>query len=224
MQRNDFMTSATKGIPRKKSIRALANRDTPSARETQLLEIACRLFGLNGYDRTSLRDIAEAAGITKAALYYHFPDKEALYERVVIDALGELNAYLRERMDASAPPIERVRVFFEVTALHLQNHRYGWLAASNAFWADPGKRRGEAIRLRDAFEHQLRDCVAAGVKDGSFRNVDPSLAGKYLLSCFGHVARWHSSKGPLSVEQIMEQFLDFALNGLATSPVEIVKR
>ncbi|MCB2041905.1 MAG: helix-turn-helix transcriptional regulator, partial [Rhodoferax sp.] len=42
-------------------------------RETQLLLIARQLFASKGFDRTSLRDIADEAKITKAALYYYFP-------------------------------------------------------------------------------------------------------------------------------------------------------
>jgi AcrR family transcriptional regulator len=51
---------------------------------TAAVEIASRLFATHGYDGTSLRDIAEEAQITKAALYYHFPNKEALHQHIVI--------------------------------------------------------------------------------------------------------------------------------------------
>ena len=60
------------------------------SRESQLLAIARQLFARDGFERTSLRDIAEAADITKAALYYYFPNKEALYERVVVESMQAL--------------------------------------------------------------------------------------------------------------------------------------
>lgn len=204
----------------KKSARALAERSTPSARESQLLRIARELFGQRGYDRTSLRNIAEAAGVTKAALYYHFPDKEALYGRVVIEALESLNAYVRGRIRADAPPRQRIRDFFLATAEYLDENRDTWLAGSNVFWAERNDEcRAAGLRLRDEFESIIRDCVAAGVADGSLRNVDPSLAGKYLLSSFGTIARWHSPKGPMTVREVMEIFSDYALNGLS-APAE----
>mgnify|MGYP006302398759 FL=1 len=58
--------------------------DLADGREAQLLGIARRLFARKGFDATSLRDIAEAAQITKAALYYYFPNKDALYELSLI--------------------------------------------------------------------------------------------------------------------------------------------
>lgn len=44
----------------------------------QILEVASRLFLDRGFDKTSLREVAEGVGVTKAALYYHFPSKEDL--------------------------------------------------------------------------------------------------------------------------------------------------
>ena len=54
--------------------RALAH-DASSTRE-RILDVALELFGAQGYDGTSLRQIAEQLGVTKAALYYHFESKE----------------------------------------------------------------------------------------------------------------------------------------------------
>lgn len=215
------MTTRT-ASPRKRApappARKPQTRESAGTREAQLLDIACKLFGQKGYDRTSLRDIAEVAGITKAALYYHFPDKEALYDRVVIESLQRLNVFVRERVQAGPSAIARIRAFFQATAEHLDNHRYEWMAGSNAFWSETGAHRAQALQLRDEFENILRECVVDGVQSGEIRAVDPSLAGKFMLSCFGHVARWHSPKGRLSVQQVMEQFVDYTLNGLAAKP------
>jgi AcrR family transcriptional regulator len=63
-----------------------------------ILETAQRLFDDQGYDATSLRQIAEAVGMTKAAVYYHYPAKEHLLlelTRPMLDALGELVTRLR---------------------------------------------------------------------------------------------------------------------------------
>ena len=64
--------------------------DPLDTREQQLLAIARALFARHGYDRTSLRDIAEEAKITKAALYYYFPNKDALFERIVLESIQSL--------------------------------------------------------------------------------------------------------------------------------------
>lgn len=54
-----------------------------SVTRTRILEVARDLFTEKGYEKMSLREIAEAVGITKAALYYYFPTKEKLFEELV---------------------------------------------------------------------------------------------------------------------------------------------
>jgi AcrR family transcriptional regulator len=72
----------------------------------QILDASLRLFSEKGFARTSVRDIAHAAGITDAAIYYHFASKRELFEalfeeRGITSALTEL-----ERAVISAPPCE----------------------------------------------------------------------------------------------------------------------
>lgn len=56
---------------------------------TRIIEVATRRFAERGYDATSLREIAEELGITKAAVYYHFPSKEDILA-AVLEPLSEL--------------------------------------------------------------------------------------------------------------------------------------
>ena len=51
--------------------------------KNKIKETAAKLFAENGYTGTSMREIAEAVGVTKAALYYHYPNKEAIFRAVV---------------------------------------------------------------------------------------------------------------------------------------------
>lgn len=54
-------------------------RTAPEETRTRTLDCAVRLFASAGYDGVSMREVANAVGVTPAALYYHFPDKEQLY-------------------------------------------------------------------------------------------------------------------------------------------------
>ncbi len=56
----------------------MADHDTAPSTRDEILATALQLFTVQGYDATSLRQIAERLGFTKAALYYHFPAKENL--------------------------------------------------------------------------------------------------------------------------------------------------
>lgn len=184
-------------------------------RQAQLLEIAGRLFAKNGFKGTSLRDIAEEARITKAALYYHFPNKEALYERIVLRGLELL---LEEVLVATAPErtaIGKVRAFMLTTADHYTRDRDSWVTGSNAFHTtEESASRAKGVMFRDQYEKHLRNCIREGIKSGEFRDVDPAIAGRLLLSSVNSLSRWHKADGPLSAREVVEQFLDIILVGL----------
>lgn len=185
-------------------------------REDQLLDIARRLFANRGFHATSLRDIAEEAKITKAALYYHFPNKDELYERVVIQSLDALVQMVAADVARAKTPTERVRAFMHSSAHFLDEHREHWLAGANAFReAGQTERRGVALHLRDTYEKLLRRCVTEGIESGEFREVDAAMTTRFLLSGLNYVTRWHSPAGKLTVKEVMSQFVDMALLGLA---------
>ena len=62
----------------------------PEVRKQEILDTALKLFGENGYEKTSITDIAKAIGVAQGVCYRYFPSKEALldvYKRQVLDSL-----------------------------------------------------------------------------------------------------------------------------------------
>ena len=188
-------------------------------RQSQLLDIARRQFARQGYAGTSLRDIADEAGITKAALYYYFPNKDALFLQIVQSGLTQLLNEVGSAVEAASaePPIERIRIFMTATADYIERHRHVWLASSNTFWValNPEGRKGVLV-LRDRFESLLRDCVADGVRQGALRpDLDAAMAARMLLSIVNHFVRWYDPAGPKSAREILGSFVDMTITGLA---------
>ena len=188
-------------------------------RASQLLEIACRLFATRGYEGTSLRDIAEEAQITKAALYYHFPNKEALYQHIVIENMQALVDRVSAAVAQAGSATDKVRAFMLTSADIYAESPHAWVAGSNAFWSGMGQdSRAATVSRRDQYEKVLRRCIAQGVASGEFREVDPAIAGRLLLSSMNQLSRWHTPTGPLSPREVIEQYLDILLRGLTRTP------
>jgi AcrR family transcriptional regulator len=184
-------------------------------RPAQLIEIASRLFAIRGYDGTSLRDIAQEAKITKAALYYHFPNKEALYQQIVVANMQGLLDRVNDAVEQARGATQKVRAFLLTSVDIYAESPHAWVASSNAFWSGmSAETRSAALSRRDRYEKLLRTCIVEGIASGEFRDVDPAIAGRLLLSMLNQLARWHSPKGRLSAHAVMEQYLDIVLRGL----------
>ncbi len=208
-------TSTARKTVRKIQHQTSAATSRGDDRQLQLLEIACRLFSERGFGGTSLRDIAEEAQITKAALYYHFPNKEALFTKIVLESLQALVTTVREACEQAATPEEKVRAFMVTTADCYQQNREGWIASSNAFRThEESPARTAALALRDEYESLLRSIIRDGIKAGQFRDVDPAMAGRVLLSSINSMSRWHNPRGKLTAPMVAEQFVDIILGGM----------
>jgi AcrR family transcriptional regulator len=76
------------------------NLDKHARREVRLLDAAARLFARFGFDKTSIDEIARAAGVSKGAVYLHWPSKDNLFEATLIREGLRLQADIRTRMNA----------------------------------------------------------------------------------------------------------------------------
>ncbi len=82
----------------------------------EILELSIPLFAKAGHDGVSMRDVAAAAGVTPAALYYHFSDKEQLYLDTVAHAFKKNADTLKAALDTAEPPWTRLESFVAATA------------------------------------------------------------------------------------------------------------
>ena len=90
----------------------------------EIISSALELFAANGFERTSLREVAETLGITKAALYYHFKSKDELLAAVVqplVDELWALDGTLGDRVD---DPRRVLEDYFDMFVRHRQLMRW----------------------------------------------------------------------------------------------------
>jgi AcrR family transcriptional regulator len=88
----------------------------------RILNKALELFSSRGYDATSVREICEAAGITKPTLYHFYGSKEGVYRALVEGSLEGFRRDLERQLEAPGRPTERLkrvaRGFFETTRSH----------------------------------------------------------------------------------------------------------
>ncbi|TCO57073.1 TetR/AcrR family transcriptional regulator [Actinocrispum wychmicini] len=88
--------------------------NTRSDTRSKIQDVALELFGEQGYDKTSLREIAERLGVTKAALYYHFKTKEEIVSslfQAADEGIQELIAWTKEREPTPESRRELVRLY-----------------------------------------------------------------------------------------------------------------
>jgi AcrR family transcriptional regulator len=181
----------------------------------QILSESARLFATNGYDGTSMRDIAEACGISKSLLYHHFADKDEIFARIALGSTRELYQFVVDRLPEGAAPSERVRAFMTATGEYFQRYRWAWLASTSAFWNDPEQRRQkERMMWRDRYEGLIRTLIQDAIEAGEFRALDVPLSGRLVLSALNWMHRWYQPEKGMAPPQIADAYFHMIFHGL----------
>jgi TetR/AcrR family transcriptional regulator, cholesterol catabolism regulator len=194
---------------------ALPEQPEASERVLQILSEAAKLFAANGYERTSMRDIAASCGISKALLYHHFVDKDELYTRLTLGFTRELYAFVAERIPSEGPASRKVLAFMTASAAFFERYRHVWMTSTAAFWSDP-KARGQEERIawRTRYETLLRSLLREGIEAGELRRVDAANAGRLILSALNWMHRWYQPGRGQSAAEIAEAYHDMIFGGL----------
>jgi AcrR family transcriptional regulator len=167
-----------------------------------------------GYHSTSLRQLANEAGITLGTLYHYFPSKEELLSELIDDAMRPLLATLDHVIDeAGSDPADALRDMIE-SFIRIALEEIGRavvLIADNELHSLSPDRLERALRQRDEYEQAVLWVVEEGRRQGVFDVPNPKLAVYAILAICNSVPRWYRFGGPLSPEEAARIHADLAL-------------
>ena len=149
-------------------------------RET-ILQESGRLFVARGYHGLAMRELAEAVGVSKAALYYHYRDKEDLFMAVLTSNLDRIEQVITEARKA---PTTRLRIEQMVQAIFQRapEQRAIIRLASQEMDQLSEAARAEFSRIyHEKFIGQIEAIIAEGIQSGELRPMNTSLATWLLL-------------------------------------------
>lgn len=182
----------------------------------RILDEAAMLFARNGYDSSSLGDVAAAIGATKAAVYHYFPTKRDIYDAIIVRTLAGQTAAVQEALAGVSEPRERLRRFMTAHAGYFERHYWDCACMFVGYGGMEGELKADAQRLRAAYEGMVRDILRQGVADGVFGPMDVATAGRAVLSMLNWMARWFKPGQGRSAASFAEDYCALILNGLAT--------
>jgi AcrR family transcriptional regulator len=148
----------------------------------RILQEATCLFTRSGYSAVSIREIAEACGITKAALYYHFKDKEDLIVAILSAYLTEMGGIISACRAATPTTRERVKLFTEtIFAQPIEQRALIRLGSQEMVNLSPAARASFGRLYQESFIGPLAAILAEGIQNGELRPADSHQAVWVLL-------------------------------------------
>ena len=189
-------------------------RGRPGYDQSAVLRTAIDLFNRQGYDGTSMGDLAAELGVTKSAIYHHVPSKEHLLSEALDEALDGLEAAItaaEEMPDASA--YERLRSVVRQSVEVLVAHQ----PAVTLLLRVRGNSEVElaALTRRRQIDARLAALVQAAVEEGSLRtDLPPDLVSRLVFGMVNSLVEWHRPGREVSGADLAEAIATLAFDGL----------
>lgn len=192
---------------------AAANDD---GRRAAVILTAARLFRENGYERTTVRELADAVGLRSGSLFHYFRNKEEILVAVMANGIQSVIDEGRKLMKQPTQPSERLEGLFRLhmdslisgvggDAMHAMI--YEWRSLSPTA-------RVKIQQLSSAYEQlwhaAVSDALASGLLHG-----DAFIIRKQVLGGMNSIVRWYRPDGRLSADDLVEQLMLAAFPCLA---------
>ncbi len=144
---------------------------------------AARLFSEKGYERTSMRAIAEAAGVSKPAIYYYFPNKDALFEEMLAAAQEQIQETLEKIQSSTLGTIEKLTdIAVSRFAMYQEHPELSKFLTDMAVWNIKKKIMLNFLKKHQGFHTVVSDIMTEGIEPGLFRSdLDPAVAATMFL-------------------------------------------
>ena len=200
-------------MPVSKSETRAAPRPSPRNKRAEIIAVATRYFGENGYEDTKWADVASAVGIGATALYHYFESKQHCLFEILVEAFENGRTEfvrLSEGEFADALPAV-VRGVFERDEREVCRARV--LVAEQGLVRHPRtapreeEARTRAFSLVKEYEAGWRDFLAAGMAAGAIPEADPELLARMVIGIYNSIWLWYRADGPLSLDQVADFYV-----------------
>ncbi len=190
----------------------LASGSTPADWQLPpILAGAKAAFEEHGYHGTTVRDIAQRAGVTVPGLYYHYESKQAMLIALLMGSTqGLLDRCHAALAKVPADPRSRLAALVECVVEFMARHASQGLT-SELRSLEP-ENRARYVALRDELEQLARGIVLAGNEAGVFHTEYPVETTRAVLTMCDAVGRWYRPGGRLSPNTVAKRYVAIALN------------
>ncbi|MFI8179142.1 TetR/AcrR family transcriptional regulator [Actinacidiphila glaucinigra] len=186
-------------------------------RRAELLAIAAGVFAAQGYDATTVRRIADEAGMLAGSLYYHFDSKESMLDEILSAFLDELWAGYEGVLTAGLGPRETVEALVTASFREIDRHldAVAIYQREARQLASSQPRFGYLADSQRRFERLWLGTLERGAAAGVFRtDLDLRLAYRFIRDTVWVAASWYRPGGQHSPEEIARQYLSMVLDGV----------
>lgn len=176
---------------------------------------ARNLFFHFGFSKTSMEDIARQSGMAKPTLYYYYPNKESIFNEVVVEEAQAFMNKVEKKLPQDAPADEKIAVFFHTIYQDLK--RYAAKLSEMPEYMCDYLPHGRPIveKINTLFREKLLPLLQSGKEEGifEFEDVETTALALVFMTDFLNPDWMHRHPEKLR-DQVVDTMIELTLNGL----------
>ena len=178
--------------------------------KSRIFDTAIGLFAEKGYAATSPQDIADAAGITRQALYYYVHSKEEILLSVVTDMTMRTEGRIRAAVSETPSNGEKLRNLIHLLVTDRANNRARFQMFVRSESELPEILATAYTNARVEALAMVTEILESGIAAGEFRPVHPEVAAQSLAGMCDSVAWWYESGSSIAIDDIADEIAENA--------------
>lgn len=184
------------------------------ARNDEIYRAAARLLVQKGYAGTSMTDLANTVGLTKAALYHYISSKQDMLFQILNHALDALEDRVIEPAQAIEDPEERLRELIRLQANGLLEGGGDFaLLFPERRHLEPVQQKAVVMRVK-----KYLDLIAEAMREmdqaGKLQDLNIDIAARHIAQTIAGIARWYSKESGIPKDLIVEQTVKFNMSAI----------
>ena len=185
-----------------------------SPRKEVILEKAAHLFRKNGFNATSMRDLAENVGVEAASLYNHINSKAELLQEICFKIANKFTEHMDDVMASDQTAIDKIEA---ILRFHIRQmiHNFEEVYVSDREWkhlTDPYLSNFKSQRR--THRQRIASIIEEGIRKEEIKKIDAPTAVLILLHAVSGIESWHRSRQKISGELLEQNMILILIEGL----------
>lgn len=183
----------------------------PKSAKGRLLIIAARLFNQKGYERTTVRDIANAAGIQSGSLFHHFKTKEDILKSVMVDTIIFNTERMKKEMAKAETCVDTLKALIRCELESINGETGEAMSVLVYEWRSlSADNQAIILKLRDEYESLWLETISQAKENGLVTG-DVFVLRRLLTGALSWTKTWYKPKGGMTLDELAEQALNLAI-------------
>ncbi|GAB3983794.1 TetR/AcrR family transcriptional regulator [Actinoallomurus acanthiterrae] len=197
--------------------RAKGSSTLASERREHLVKLAAELFAQKGYQATTVRNIADEAGILSGSLYHHFDSKESIVDEILTSFFDELAAANQAALARGGDPREVLSDLVRICFGTLVPHRAAIMVLQNDWNYLKQFERFDYLAKAEADTERLWvEQIKRGQETGLFReDIEPKLTYRMIRDTIWVTVRWFQPEGRLDADGLADHYIKVLFDGIS---------